>query len=84
MSTAQLMQPATNPFEQHDLPPIVADLLAGGALTEYQATWLAERWPDLPDDWAANPYLRSVREHSRAYINHYRRLEHKAGLLERS
>lgn len=44
----------------------------GGALTTDQANCLAAHWPELPGDWAANPYLRSVREHTRAYVERAR------------
>jgi hypothetical protein len=51
------------------LPRIVAELHSFGGLTDYQASWLAEHWPDLPDDWPSHPLLRSTREHTRAYID---------------
>ncbi len=50
-------------------PVLIADLEHAGALTATQAVWLSEHWYHLPDDWASNPYLRSVAEHSRACID---------------
>jgi hypothetical protein len=55
--------------ETSPLPRIVADLRSAGGLTDFQATWLADRWPDLPEDWPSHPLLRTIREHTRAYID---------------
>lgn len=49
-------------------------LRRSGALTTFQAEWLAEHCDELPDDWASHPYCRQVREHARAYIDRERRL----------
>jgi hypothetical protein len=43
-------------------------LVRSEVLSPFQAEWLAEHWPDLPDDWRSHPYLRNVREHTQAYI----------------
>lgn len=51
---------------------LIRDLERGGALTPYQAKRLLELWPNLDDEWWTDPYLRTVREHSRAYINQLR------------
>lgn len=49
------------------------DLVAGGALTNFQACWLIEHWRELPNDWACHPFCQQVREHTRACIDHLRR-----------
>jgi hypothetical protein len=57
-------------------PRIVAELRAAGVLTDSQAAWLVERWQELPPEWSSvDPLMRSVGEHSQAYIDHCRRLE---------
>jgi hypothetical protein len=53
----------------HDVPAFLADLERGGALSSFQARRLLAAWPPLADDWAANPYFGTVREHTRAYID---------------
>jgi hypothetical protein len=66
---------AIDPPDTLHLPSIVRDLLSAGVLTNFQATWLADHWPDLPDDWSSHPLLRSTGEHTRAYIDRQRHLE---------
>jgi hypothetical protein len=46
---------------------LISSLERGGAITSYQAKLLLDGWP-LEDEWWSNPYLRTVREHSRAFI----------------
>ena len=46
----------------------LTSLVLSGALTEWQAELLAARWPEIGDRWAAEPWFKSVPEHSRAYI----------------
>lgn len=41
----------------------LSDLLSRGQLQK-----LAELWPALPDEWASLPEFRSLREHTRFYI----------------
>jgi hypothetical protein len=72
---SELAPPITGSPHTLHLPHMVVDLCSAGGLTDCQAIWLAEHWPDLPDDWASHPLLRSTREHTRAYIDHHRRLE---------
>ncbi|HZV75656.1 MAG TPA: hypothetical protein VFF79_18240 [Conexibacter sp.] len=55
-----------------DVVNALADLVHGNVLTSVQADWLAEHWADLPADWASHPYLRTVSEHTRAYIDSLR------------
>lgn len=50
-------------------------LEAGGVLTGRQVELLLSRWPHL-GDWAADPYFRTVREHTRAYIERASRSAH--------
>ncbi len=50
----------------------IGDLARGGAITSYQAKLLLKDWHELEDEWWSNPYLRTVREHSRAYIDQLR------------
>jgi len=52
----------------HDVPAFLADLERGGALSSFQAQRLLTAWP-LTDDWATDPYFRTVRAHTRAYID---------------
>jgi hypothetical protein len=52
---------------------LIHDLAASGALTACQAVRLLEAWPHLEDDWATSPYFRTIREHTRAYIDRLRR-----------
>jgi len=58
----------------HDAPAFLADLERGGALSSFQAQRLLAAWPTLADDWAANPYFGTVREHTRAYVDRLARL----------
>jgi hypothetical protein len=51
---------------------LIGDLERGGAITSDQANLLLESWHELEDEWWSNPYLRTVREHSRAYIDQLR------------
>jgi hypothetical protein len=51
---------------------LIGDLERGAALTGYQAKLLLDGWNELPDDWASSPYLCTVREHTRAYIDRLR------------
>lgn len=53
----------------HDVPSFLADLERGRALAAHQVGLLMEMWPHLEDDWSANPYFGTVREHTRAYID---------------
>jgi hypothetical protein len=53
----------------HDVPAFLADLERGGALSSFQVQRLLAAWPTLADDWAADPYFGTVREHTRAYID---------------
>jgi hypothetical protein len=53
----------------HDAPAFLADLERGGALSSSQTQRLLTAWPTLTDDWVADPYLRTVREHTCAYID---------------
>ncbi len=50
------------------LGQLLNDLEAGGALTACQAEMLRQSWPNLDEDLATNPYLGTVREHTRAYL----------------
>jgi hypothetical protein len=50
-------------------------LRRSGALTAFQAEWLAGHWDELPDDWARHPYCQQVRGHTRAYIDRERLLD---------
>lgn len=50
---------------------LIGDLERDGAITSYQAKLLLDGWP-LEDEWWSNPYLRTVREHSRAVIGQLR------------
>lgn len=68
MSISKFAPPLIDSPERPRLPGVVADLCSAGGLTDDQATWLADRWPDLPEDWASHPLLRTTREHMRAYI----------------
>jgi hypothetical protein len=43
-------------------------LVSGGALTSFQAALLARDWPGLGGDVFAHPYLQTIREHTRAYL----------------
>src|SRR4029077_15764863 len=55
---------------------VVATLQAlqrGGTLSSLQARLLFESWPTLEDDWAANPYFGTVREHTRVFIERARK-----------
>lgn len=70
MSSSILNQALADQRSISRLPDIVNDLLRGGALTEHQATWLAERWPYLPDDWPSHPLLCSTGEHTRALLSY--------------
>ncbi|HEY2767159.1 MAG TPA: hypothetical protein VGI76_02815 [Solirubrobacteraceae bacterium] len=63
-------QPSTPGF-----PSFLQGLADDGAITSFQAHLLAEQWPQLREDWASNLYLRSIREHARAYIDQQRRVE---------
>jgi hypothetical protein len=57
------------------LPPILEDLERSGAITPFQAHLLAKNWPYLREDWASNLFLRSIKEHTRAYIDQARLAE---------
>ncbi len=46
----------------------LARLVAGGALTQFQADWIRAIWANLDADAFAHPYLRTVPEHTRAYL----------------
>jgi hypothetical protein len=50
----------------YDVPAFLADLERDGVLSSFQAQRLLAAWPTLTDDWAANPYFGTVREHTRA------------------
>lgn len=50
-------------------PGLLDALERGGAITALQAKILADHWPDLPEDRWSDPYLGSLREHTRAYID---------------
>jgi hypothetical protein len=56
----------------------IEDLRSGGALTDFQANRLIERWDDLPYDWHRDPYFHQVGEHSVAYINQWRQRQASA------
>jgi hypothetical protein len=43
-------------------------LVAGGAITKLQVDWIEAIWPKLDDEAFAHPYLRTVREHTRAFL----------------
>jgi hypothetical protein len=51
---------------------LIGDLERGGAITSQQARLLMEGWHELEDEWWSSPYLRTVREHSRAYVDRLR------------
>lgn len=51
---------------------LISDLERGGAITGYQAKLLLDGWHELESEWWSSPYLRTVREHSRAYIEQLR------------
>jgi hypothetical protein len=51
---------------------LIRDLERAGVLTSHQSARLLSLWPHLDDEWWADPYFRTVREHSRAYINQLR------------
>ena len=67
--TRDPMEPGTSGRIWPAAPTLIDDLERGGALTSYQVRLLRESWPDLDDDWAADPYFGTVREHTRAYID---------------
>ncbi len=46
----------------------LARLVAGGALTPFQVDWIGTIWLNLDADAFAHPYLQTVREHTRAYL----------------
>jgi len=50
----------------------ISDLEHGAAITGCQAKLLLDGWHELEDEWWASPYLRTVREHSRAYVDQLR------------
>jgi hypothetical protein len=50
---------------RHDL---LVGLVASKALTQFQADFIKRHWPELNGDLFAHPYLRSVPEHARAYL----------------
>lgn len=50
----------------------LAKLVASGVLTGFQADWLLKHWNALSDDWASHPYLKSINEHTRLYIDQLR------------
>ncbi|MDO8213472.1 hypothetical protein [Conexibacter sp. CPCC 206217] len=52
--------------------PLLDNLAHCGAISRFQADWLAERWHDLPDDWASHPFMHTVRDYSRASIDQIR------------
>ena len=64
MPISELAPPITGSPHTLHLPHIIVDLCSAGGLTDCQAIWLAEHWPDLPDDWASHPLLRLTREHT--------------------
>jgi hypothetical protein len=47
---------------------LIGDLERGGAITSHQAKLLCDGWP-LDDEWCASPYLCSVRDHTRVWID---------------
>jgi hypothetical protein len=51
---------------------LVGDLERGGAITSDQVKRLRDGWHELENEWWSSPYLRTVREHSRAYIDQLR------------
>ncbi len=59
-----------------DVPGFLDGLKRSGALTGWQVRRLADRWGALPDDWASDPYLRQVAEHTRACIDRERPRHH--------
>jgi hypothetical protein len=70
MSSSTLNPARADQRSTSRLPDAINDLLRGGALAEHQATWLAERWPYLPDDWPSHPLLCSTGEHTRAFLSY--------------
>jgi hypothetical protein len=61
---------AAAPFAAVEL---IGELERGGAITSNQAKRLLEGWYELEDEWWSSPYLRTVREHSCAWIDAVRR-----------
>lgn len=63
-------QTSTAPPVQYRLPSrdCLARLVVGGAITTFQADWIESIWPKLDEDAFAHPYLQTVREHTRAYL----------------
>lgn len=53
-------------------PSVLEDLVSGGALTDFQTRWLAERWDELPNDWSRHPFCRQIGEHTRTFIDRLR------------
>lgn len=50
----------------------LADLVRGGAVTSFQARWLAQHWHEMTEAcWYRQP-LEDVPEHTRAYLDSLR------------
>lgn len=47
---------------------VLARLVASDAIPQFQADQIASIWPQLDADAFAHPYLLSVPEHTRAYL----------------
>lgn len=50
----------------------LASLGRSKAITECQLKLLLDEWPELDEDWSAQPWFRSIREHSRFVIDQLR------------
>jgi len=60
---------STNTTSRDANSPVLIQLTHAGALTAFQAEWLAKHWEELSDDWASHPYCQQLGEHTRAYID---------------
>lgn len=54
---------------------VLANLERGEALSSAQAQLLLTSCQSLQDDWASGPFFRSIREHTRAYVDQLRAQE---------
>jgi hypothetical protein len=62
-----------NSANRDDITTMLTRLVSSNALSAGQAWRLSESWLELDNDGWSHPELRSVREHTRAYVEAYPR-----------
>jgi hypothetical protein len=73
MTSSQLRPKAVQAYYGHSgVAAVVREFERDGVLSSHQAELLRVMWPLLGEEWRANPYFGTVRDHTAALIDRLR------------